>query len=60
MTIKESRASGVATAAQVLSKRLAGRVILAGTEGWELARQAWNLAVDQQRPPSSSQNRRRT
>ena len=47
MTIKESKAAGVATAAQVLSERLAGRMILAGAEGWELARHAWNLAVDQ-------------
>jgi FAD/FMN-containing dehydrogenase len=33
---------------QTLRDRFAGRIVLPGDEDWDTARQAWNLAVDQQ------------
>src|SRR3954449_12174226 len=34
--------------AEALRARLTGELVLPGEEGWDEARQAWNLAVDQQ------------
>jgi hypothetical protein len=45
MTIHLSNAARVAKDTQGLGDRLTGRVLLSGEEGWELARQAWNLGV---------------
>ena len=35
------------TGIEALEARLAGELVLPGHEGWDAARQAWNLAVDQ-------------
>ncbi len=37
-----------ATALETLADRLDGELVLPGSEGWDEARAAWNLAVDQQ------------
>jgi hypothetical protein len=47
MTIQLSNAAGITANFQALSDRLAGGIVLAGDEGWDSARQSWNLAADQ-------------
>jgi FAD/FMN-containing dehydrogenase len=48
VTVAAARAVGVAQPGiAALRGRLAGQVVLPGDRGWDAARQAWNLAVDQ-------------
>jgi FAD/FMN-containing dehydrogenase len=48
MTNRGWNAAGIARNVHALSDRLVGGIVLAGDEGWKVARQNWNLAVDQQ------------
>ena len=41
-------ADGYGGDVQTLRDRVAGRIVLPGDYDWDTARQAWNLAVDQQ------------
>lgn len=43
----ELPSSGVTANLEDLRDRLAGEIVLAGDGGWDAARQAWNLSVDQ-------------
>jgi len=44
----ETRTEGGAAKLRALGDRLSGDVVVPGDENWDAARQAWNLAVDQQ------------
>ena len=47
MTLQLSNETGIVANFRALSDRLPGSIVLPGEEGWDSARQSWNLAVDQ-------------
>jgi FAD/FMN-containing dehydrogenase len=47
-TMTELLEGAAATALETLAERLDGELVLPGTDGWDEARTAWNLAVDQE------------